>query len=80
MDSQHTATTAEDVEMTDSQPSQISDTQREPIRSDDEDDHDHDGMKPGKELARLGSFWQVDGWRDGQSSYGCFKRGTGKSG
>jgi hypothetical protein len=53
-----TSTTADDVEMMDSQ---VSDTQREPIlKSDDEDENV--GARSG---SGLGGFWDIQGWNPG---------------
>jgi hypothetical protein len=55
-----TSTTADDVEMMDSQ---VSDTQREPIlKSDDEDENV--GARSG---SSLGGFWDIQGWNPGGS-------------
>jgi hypothetical protein len=55
-----TSTTADDVEMMDSQ---VSDTQREPVlKSDDEDENV--GARSG---SSLGGFWDIQGWNPGES-------------
>ena len=68
MDSQNTAittsTTTDDVEMSQSQ---ISDTQREPTLGSDAEDDDEQGRRVLAGRARLGSFWEIDGWNDGES-------------
>jgi hypothetical protein len=57
-----TSTTADDVEMMDSQ---VSDTQREPVlKSDDEDENG--GARSG---SSLGGFWDIQGWNPGESVY-----------
>lgn len=61
-----TSTTADDVEMMDSQ---VSDTQREPVlKSDDEDENG--GARSG---SSLGGFWDIQGWNPGGLLF-CYSR------
>jgi len=64
-----TSTTADDVEMMDSQ---VSDTQREPVlKSDDEDENV--GARSG---SSLGGFWDIQGWNPGESVLSAARYGS----